>query len=341
MKEFYHKCIDWELDELILQMSGAYAPNTQVSDKEKLKLLLPIKSVYTFYTEPKISWKNPLNDDEKEVSISLPLFDKKMTPDEIESMRINAIRSINEEIQSYNAVVHDYNEKTPFEERDYKKYQIQSLIWEWGLHAMTERPSLEHGRHEEDGLGLILINNEKVYKKALQTRTQEEFVPAFNKMIYDYICLLAPVGGVSEEHILRNPIIEFENWFMMNGLSSVHTTSLMDFIDGQIDNSPVARKQKEVDEATHLYSIAVRKLKKKNQTIAKLNVAKPEERLLTLLRNQELDELVDTKCRHKASGKVNWSALSRELGCSDKYAKQLIEKHAPYLARDDEMGYVQ
>ena len=66
------------------------------SDKEKLKLLLPIKSVYTFYTEPKISWKNPLNDDEKEVSISLPLYDKKKTPDEIESMRINPNRSINE-----------------------------------------------------------------------------------------------------------------------------------------------------------------------------------------------------------------------------------------------------
>ena len=115
----------------------------------------------------------------------------------------------------------------------------------------------------------------------------------------------------------------------------------MDFIDGETDNSPLARTQKELEVTKHLFSNAVRRLKKKSQTISKLNVAKPEEKLLSLLRNQELDELVDTKCRHKASGKVNWSALSRELGCSDKYAKQLIEKHAPYLARDDEMGYVQ
>ena len=71
----------------------------------------------------------------------------------------------------------------------------------------------------------------------------------------------------------------------------------------------MSRDNKELEETKHLYSNAVRLLKKKKQAIKKLIVAKPEERLLTLMRNQELDELVDTKCRHKASGKVNWSAL--------------------------------
>ena len=67
---------------------------------------------------------------------------------------------------------------------------------------------------------------------------------------------------------------------------------------------------------------------------------KSKDNFKSLLHNQELYQLVDTKCRHKASGNINWSALSKELGCSDKHAKQLIRKHIPYLARDDEMGYV-
>ena len=341
MKEFYHKCIEWELDELILQMSGAYSVNKQVPEKERLKFLLPIKFVYAYYNEPKIFWKNPLNDDKKEVSISLPLFDKNMTPDEIENMRINSIRTINDEIQAYNDEVDAYFERTPIGERNYNKYHHEPLFWEWGIRAVKELPSLQQNTHQDDVLGMIAFNNKRVYKKALQIQTQEEFVPAFNKMIYDYICLLVPNGGFAEDHILRNPIIEFENWFMMNGLSSVHTISLMDFIDGEINNSLLAKTQQELDETKHQYSNAVKALKKKNQTIKKLSVAKPEERLLSLIRNQELDELVDTKCRHRASGKVNWSSLSRELGCSDKYAKQLIIKHAPYLARDDEQGYTQ
>tara|TARA_R100000234_G_scaffold119562_1_gene102844 strand:- start:1745 stop:2770 length:1026 start_codon:yes stop_codon:yes gene_type:complete len=341
MKEFYHKCIDWELDELILQLSGAYSNNRQVPDKGMLKQLLPIKSVFTFYTKPKISWKNPLNDDEKEASISLPLFDDNMTSDEIESMRINAIRYVNEKIQAYNDEVSIYYEKTPFENRDFKRYQHEPLILEWGLNSVIEKPTIKSNQSQKETFGISVINNKKVFKKALQGFTQDEFALAFNKMIYDYICLLVPIGGYAEEHTLRNPIIEFENWFMMNGLSSQHTISLMDLIDGEIDNSPLAQTKRELDETKHLYTNAVKKLKKKSQTIQKLSVAKPEERLLSLIRNQELDELVDTKCRHRASGKVNWSSLSRELGCSDKYAKKLIIKHAPYLARDDEQGYTQ
>ena len=83
---------------------------------------------------------------------------------------------------------------------------------------------------------------------------------------------------------------------------------------------------------------AKRLLKKKSVTIAKLPGAKPEDRIQELLRNDKLQDLVDKKCRFRSGDrKVYYTALGRELGCSDNHAKTLLKKYAFYLIKDDEM----
>jgi len=58
-----------------------------------------------------------------------------------------------------------------------------------------------------------------------------------------------------------------------------------------------------------------------------------------MILNKTLESKVD-RLRFKSSGRVNWSGLSKFLGCSDKKAKDLILKYASFLQRDDEMGYL-
>ena len=64
-----------------------------------------------------------------------------------------------------------------------------------------------------------------------------------------------------------------------------------------------------------------------------------ERKVKEMIGKNILDSEVD-KLRFKSSGRVNWWGLSKLLGCSDKKAKDLILRHAPYLHRDDEMGYL-
>ena len=83
---------------------------------------------------------------------------------------------------------------------------------------------------------------------ALIIQTQEEFVAKFNKMIYDYLCIIIPQGELDDNHIYKNPIIEYENWFMINGLSINRTPSLMDETDKRFSKSPLALKIAEMEE---------------------------------------------------------------------------------------------
>ena len=59
---------------------------------------------------------------------------------------------------------------------------------------------------------------------------------------------------------------------------------------------------------------------------------------MDLIKTKEIDSVVDN-CRFK-SGSINWSKLSRELGCTDKTAKKMLIDKAPYLLRVDDQKYL-
>ena len=118
----------------------------------------------------------------------------------------------------------------------------------------------------------------------------------------------------------------------------------MDETNRKFAKNPLPLKNAEMEEKNktlnYELSNANRLLKKKNITIEKLTRAKPDDKIQKLLRNDELQDLVDKKCRFRSGDRnVNYTALGRELGCSDNHAKALLKKYAFYLIKDDEMGY--
>ena len=340
--DLYASCIEWELNKLTLQLCSAFKTNSQVPEKNKLKNLLPIRSVYGAYDiNQKLDFKNPITNEYYEEILNPTDVD--MSNEKREEARLDSIQKINWEIERYNISVREYEEKIPIEDRNTIKYWQRFHFDEWALNVVLDNPSLDD-RVQDNVLGLVIINNENVYKMALIIQTQEEFVAKFNKMIYDYLCIIIPQGELDDNHIYKNPIIEYENWFMINGLYINRTPSLMDEPDSKFARSPLALKNAEMEEENKALNYelfnAKRLLKKKSVTIAKLTRAKPEDRIQELLRNDKLQDLVDKKCRFRSGDrKVNYTALGRELGCSDNHAKTLLKKYAFYLIKDDEMGY--
>ena len=153
-------------------------------------------------------------------------------------------------------------------------------------------------------------------------------------MIYDFLCLLKPKGSeLTDNHIFKNPIIEYENWFMIHGEVIDGTTSLIEEVKGKTEN-PVAKSPN----PNHELENAHRLLKKQKETIKQLR-SPAEQRVKELNGKGKLDELVDST-RFKSSGKINWRKLGNLLGCSDNTAKKLITNHASYLLKDDKMGYL-
>ena len=338
--DLYANCIEWELNKLTLQLCSAFKTNSQVPEKNKLKNLLPIRSVYGAYDINQImDFKNPITNEYYEEILNPSDVD--MSNEKREKARLESIQKINWEIEQYNIAVREYEKKTSIEDRNTIKYWQRFHFDEWALNVVLDNPSLDN-RVQDNVLGLVTINNKNIYKKALIIKTQEEFVAKFNKMIYDYLCIIIPQGELDDNHIYKNPIIEYENWFMINGLSINRTASLMDEIDNKFSRSPLALKNIETDEENQALNYesfnAKRLIKKKNVIIANLPGKKPDFKIQELLRNDKLQDLVDRKCRFRSGDrKVNYTALGRELGCSDNHAKSLLKKYAFYLIKDDEV----
>ena len=60
----------------------------------------------------------------------------------------------------------------------------------------------------------------------------DDFVPRFNKMIYDYLIALTKGKKLVPQNTLYNPILEFEDWFMSSGIEIEKTPSLINGLKG-------------------------------------------------------------------------------------------------------------
>ena len=337
--ELYYRYVEIGLHNVLLHISGAYDISHQYPLSKKLENLLPINLIFGYYDANKpICWRSPNTGKEHSES-----FEPRN-----EESRLKAIRKINDLIQDWNEEVEKFELTAPINKADLIKYRKHSFHWEWGLNAALSEPTIS--MQNNDFKRIVNWDNKYLFNKALQISKQEEYVPFLNKMIYDYLCLMAP-DKHREEHLLHRPILEFENWFMMKGFSIEHTPNMLDMSDEKVQSNPLAQKLQEVEiekqnvtnEYSNLIKINRKQIKGLRKELAKVGRMAPEERFKEMAEKNELDKMIKEKgLIHKESGATNWSGIAREIGVrSGKTAKKYAERYAPYLLKDDEMGYAE
>ena len=222
-----------ELYDLALQMVGANQISSQVPQRDLIRNLLPINIAFGYYHKDTFKWKDPRNS--KVYSESFKIGD--------EEGRKVAIKKINDRIRKYNNFLEKLKKKVGIEKTFELKYFPEHEFWMWGINFVMSHPTIKQknwfGRDQEH-YGIRNVNNEFCYTRGLQLE-KKDFVPRFNKMMYEYINVLCPPNKpVVESHVLHNAIIEYENWFMMNGQIIQETPSLIQEVNGKTKN-PVSQ----------------------------------------------------------------------------------------------------
>ena len=323
-QELYNDCSDWQVPEICLQLVNAYERGRQSQDNQKLRLLLPVKGVYGIHYPP------------KEVVFENPKTGKKYaeTYERDEESRIDTFEKINNHIRDYNAFVEGHKKEIDIESQKYWEHSEINL-WEFGtISAQPTLPHIDNKGKKIDVLALKIINAEKVYKKGYEVETGI-FELCFNKMIYNYLKLVTGGIELTEQHIFWKPILEFENWFMMRGAPLDLVPSLIDWTD----TDPVEQSAQSITELEMQKNINV-VLTKKVQTLQKRIRLDSENLVKSYVNKNEFDKIIDKEYRFKKNGKINFTKLSKFLGCTDKTAKKLVQKYAPHLLKDDTIGYL-
>ena len=332
-KEIYFRFIEIGLHNTLLQMCGASKISIQSSDYTKLKNLLPVQMVYgAYYQDTAFTFDNPKT---KEKHIE--------EWDGSEESRLKAIRKVNTLIDVYN----EEGEHKGEMRIDLSNFQRHPRFQEWLLQGMLSRPTTRTPT-DDNVLGLVSWDNEFLYKKGLHANNQDDYIPYLNKLIYDYLVLMTPIGN-REEHTFHTPLLEFENWFLQRGYSIEHTPSLFDIGDGKVLSNPLSQALKQSDdekknisaEYSNLIKIHKNAKKEHRRQIQLVTEKAPEQRFIDMVNNNTLDKSIkEDRLIHKTSGAINWTGLARMIGLKDgKTAKKYAEKYAPYLLRDDEEGY--
>ena len=206
-------------------MVGAKKYSNSVPNKNAIRNLRPINGVHSGYIFTKISWTDPR--DEKEFTVEWNRED--------EADRLLKIREINLKIQSYLDFVQIEKKSKGIEEG--LKWFPYSLYQEWLLGIYLTYPSLKEPNVSVPPFRNI--NNQFFYEIATYM-PREDFLIRFNKTIYDWIISMLPQSFndedskfLSDKHILYEPKLEFENWFMKNGLSVSECKNMLDHWDGR------------------------------------------------------------------------------------------------------------
>ena len=151
-----------------------------------------------------------------------------------EESRQSSIDEINQKIEVYNNFLNDLNAgdelpKVPM--LSIKKWLLQGYF-------VTSTIGETNPNIRDNPLGTFLFDNEFIYKKA-SMYNREQLTLTLNKMIYEYIVLISPEER-TESHLYTNAILEFENWFTMNGLIIDDIPNLLDMKGKGIVTNPVA-----------------------------------------------------------------------------------------------------
>ena len=126
--------------------------------------------------------------------------------------------------------------------------------------------------------------------------------------------------------------IEFQNWFMKNGILINQAPSLFDSFES------TGKSELEILRTTD--SVKTKKIKELRQKV-KILKNPPLEKIELMVNDGTLDDWIDKNCRLK-NGKLNLRALGRELGCDGKTAKNILQsKGLCYLYDDSKNTYLE
>jgi len=294
--------------------------SSQAPDKNLIENLLPINGAYSGYFSTKMEWEDPRDN-------KFYTDEWKRTNRDDEKDRLRAIRYMNEKIKDYNDWLEKEKRTKGIEEM--LSWYEQPYYGEWLLNIYLTYPTI--GTSEEI-IPHRTIDNKFFYEKAIIMDSDNYFI-RFNKSIYDY--MMAMIGKdyrQIKDHLLYKPIIEYQNWFMKNGLIIDECKSMFDeykkpkgLTDKDIEHNFIVRTVEKLKESKK----SERELKKENFQLK--NPAKT--RLKEMIQNETIDTWIDTNCRMK-NGKINMTALGKELRIDRKTAeKLLIELDVAYLLR--------
>lgn len=351
------KYAEIELLDVIYDLVDAKKYNSNVPNKNAIRNLRPINGVHSGYIFTKISWTDPR--DEKEFTVE---WDR-----EDESDRLLKIREINLKIQNYLDFV-QMEKKSKGIEEGFKRFSY-SLYQEWLLGIYLTYPSLK----ESNGSipAFRNINNQFFYEIATYM-PREDFLIRFNKTIYDWIISMLPQSFnkenskfLSDKHILYEPKLEFENWFMKNGLFVNECKNMLDHWDERTSvtindvNKALKKEGKFTFDDEPALTLSIEDiLRNENRLLEKkTSELKSENSILKIpyktryrdwrkeivvshmtwdgigrdkpVEISKLQEVVDTQCRMK-NGRLNKSALGKILGCNRDTAYNLLLKDKEY-----------
>ena len=351
-----------ELLDVIYDLSEAKKFKSNFIDKSAIKNLRPITGVHSGYITTKINWTDPR--DNKEYSFYWDRSD--------EYDRLKKIREINLRVKDYLDFVESEKERVGIEEA--LNWRDCGLYEEWLLGAYISRPTLRESK--EIAPPYRMLNNQFFYEIAIYM-PKDDYLIRFNKTIYDWIISVLPQSFndektkfLSDNHILYEPKLEFENWFMKNGLAINDCKNMFDKWNGKssIALSEINRALKEEGKYSFSDESALTLSNEdilRNENIAltkKTRKLKAENRILKIpyknrYRNlkeeivvshmtwdgvardkpveiSKLQEVVDTQCRLK-NGRFNKSDFGKILGCNRDTAYKLLfeDKEYSFLLR--------
>ena len=308
--------------DVIYCLVDAHKLSSERPDKDKIKDLTPINGAYSGYFLNKVQFEDPRD--------GKTYTDKwKRTHIDDDEDRLKVIRKMNKRIQDYNKFVKEHEEELGLDRIEEWKYYPRSEYPEWSLALYLSYPTINT---TDEVIPHRTIDNRFFYQKA-KLIPRDKFIVRFNKTIYDW--MMDMVGdNLNEKHLLYNPIIEFQNWFMKNGLIIDNAPSLFD--DYKTDDTGIS-------ELEILRNTDIAKTKKIKELRHQVKLVKEpyRARIDKMIEEGSLEIWIDENCRKK-NKKMNWAEMGRQLGCDPQTARRVIEeKGLSYLYDDSKNTYLE
>ena len=312
--------------DVIYSLVNAYERGREVPDKDKIKILTPINGAYSGYLLNKVQFEDPrsgkiYNDEWKRTYV------------DDEEDRLKVIRKMNKRIQDYNKFVKEHKKELGIDRIGEQKYFQRSEYPEWSLTFSLSSPSL---KKTDKVVSNRTINSYWFYQKAIKI-PKKDFTLRFNKTIYNWILDMLPQSFndsstkfLSDKHILFRPKLEFENWFMANGIIINDAQSLFDvFINDTPSLFDVFQKEKEESGSKlEIYkNTDIAKTKKIRELRYKVTMVKDSYRVKVykMIEEGTLDDFINKNCRKK-NGKMNWAKLGNQIGCHADTARKIMKE---------------
>lgn len=348
--------------DIIYDLSEAKKFKSKVLDKSAIKNLRPIMGIHSGYINTKINWEDPR--DKKKYFVEWDRND--------ENDRLTKIREINLRVKDYLNFVDSKKERVGIEEA--LQWRDCGLYEEWLLGVYITRPTLRESKKITHSYRML---NNRFFYEIAKYMPKDDYLIRFNKTIYDWIILMLPQSFnnektkfLSDNHILYEPKLEFENWFMKNGLAINDSKNMFNEWNGKpfISLDEINRALKEngkysLSDESALTLSSDDILRNQNMALTNKTLElKSENRIQKIpyktryrdlkeeivlshmtwdgigrdnpVEISKLQEAVDTQCRMK-NGRVNKSALGKILGCNRDTAYSLLlhDKEYSFLLR--------